>query len=305
MRLTRRGLFGASAAGGLLAAGTFTASAETMDRARVTRHDLALPHWPAELALTLAVIADLHACEPWMNEERVTGIVEQTNALGADAVVLLGDYVVGHGLGMTRIPEQAWARPLGRLSARLGVHAVLGNHDWWADEAVQRSRSGLPQAARALEEAGIPVLHNRAVRLSVAGARLWLAGLGDQEAFNRSSEPAERFGGVDDLPGTLAQVPENASVILLAHEPDVFPHVPDRVSLTLSGHTHGGQVKAFGYAPLIPSRYGSRYLHGHVEEDGRHLVVSGGLGCSVLPLRWGCPPEILLLSLSGTESPAA
>ncbi len=86
-------------------------------------------------------------------------------------------------------------------------------------------------------------------------------------------------------------------VILMAHEPDIFPQVPDRVSLTLSGHTHGGQVRLFGHAPVVPSRYGSRYAYGHIIEGGRHLIVSGGLGCSILPLRFASPPEINLIEL--------
>jgi predicted MPP superfamily phosphohydrolase len=82
-------------------------------------------------------------------------------------------------------------------------------------------------------------------------------------------------------------------VILLAHEPDVFPRVPERVALTLSGHTHGGQVRILGYSPIVPSRYGNRYAYGHIVERDRHLVVSGGLGCTGLPVRFGVPPEIV------------
>ena len=86
---------------------------------------------------------------------------------------------------------------------------------------------------------------------------------------------------------------DGAPVILLAHEPDIFTRVPARVSLTLSGHTHGGQVRLFGYSPVVPSRYGNRYAYGHIVEDDRNLVVSGGLGCSIMPVRFGVPPEIL------------
>lgn len=90
---------------------------------------------------------------------------------------------------------------------------------------------------------------------------------------------------------------DDAPLILMAHEPDVFPRVPSRVSLTLSGHTHGGQVRLFGYSPMVPSAYGNRYAYGHVVEDGRHLCVSGGLGCSIAPIRFGSPPEIMVVEL--------
>jgi predicted MPP superfamily phosphohydrolase len=86
-------------------------------------------------------------------------------------------------------------------------------------------------------------------------------------------------------------------VILMAHEPDIFVRVPDRVALTLCGHTHGGQVRLMGWSPVVPSAFGNRYAYGHVVEEGRHLVVSGGLGCSILPVRFGVPPEIVVVEL--------
>ena len=100
-----------------------------------------------------------------------------------------------------------------------------------------------------------------------------------------------------NLPGTLAQVTNDAPVILLAHEPDIFPEVPARVALTLAGHTHGGQVRLFGYSPKVPSQFGNRFAYGHVVEGGRQMIVSGGLGLSVLPVRLGVPPEVLLVEL--------
>ena len=85
---------------------------------------------------------------------------------------------------------------------------------------------------------------------------------------------------------------------MLAHEPDIFPQVSDRVALTLSGHTHGGQIRLFGWTPVVPSRFGSRFAYGHVHEKGRDLVVSGGLGCSIIPVRIGSVPEITVVELS-------
>jgi predicted MPP superfamily phosphohydrolase len=95
----------------------------------------------------------------------------------------------------------------------------------------------------------------------------------------------------------LWQVTDDAPVVLMAHEPDIFPNVPERVSITLAGHTHGGQVRVFGFAPFAPSRFGSRYAYGHKIENGRHMIVSGGLGCSSLPMRFGSPPEIVVVEL--------
>ena len=97
---------------------------------------------------------------------------------------------------------------------------------------------------------------------------------------------------------TLAKVTDDAPVVLLAHEPDIFTRVPERVSLTLSGHTHGGQVRMFGYSPMVPSRFGNRFAYGHIVEGNRNLIVSGGLGCSILPVRIGVPPEIVIVHVS-------
>ena len=177
------------------------------------------------------------------------------------------------------IREKDWACELGRLTAPLGVHAVLGNHDWWDDTEVQRRRAGTPAAGLALQDAGIPVYENASVRLEKDGGAFWLAGLADQEAFWSSpgrKAGRSRFLGCDDLAGTLGQVKDDAPVILMAHEPDIFPHVPDRVALTVSGHTHGGQIRILGYAPVVPSRFGNRYVYGHIVETEAQPHRLGG-----------------------------
>lgn len=270
-------------------------------RLGVSRYRVTPPEWPRGLELKLAVIADIHASEPWMSVERVEAIVERANDLNADAVLLLGDYTTRHRMVHRTVPDVEWARALARLRAPLGVHAVLGNHDWWNDRDAQMRMAGPPSCRTAMERVGLKVYENDVLRLEKHGQPFWIAGLGDQWAFYRSRDRrrADRFGyqGVDDLPGTLAKVTDDAPVILMAHEPDIFPKVPSRVSLTLSGHTHGGQVQFFGYAPVVPSRYGSRFVYGHVVEDDRHLIVSGGLGCSGLPVRFGRPPEIVVVEL--------
>ncbi len=274
----------------------------------VTPYTLTPPNWTPGLKLRLAVLADLHVCDPWMSIQRLEQIVGQTNALDADAILLLGDFVVGHGLGKysARIDNSAWAAVLAKLQAPYGVHAVLGNHDWWQSLEVQRRRAGPTPAGLALNAVGIPVYENTAVRLQKDGHAFWIAGLGDQWAFRTNGDeqrdeeilaPGSSHTGVDDLPATMRRITDDAPVILMVHEPDIFPDVSKRVSVTLAGHTHGGQVRFFGYAPVVPSIYGSRYAYGHKIEDGRHLIVSGGLGCSALPVRFGSPPEIVMIDL--------
>lgn len=270
-------------------------------RTAVTTYRLSPPRWPAGLKVKLAVLADLHACDPWMGIGRIEGMVAQVNAMQPDCTLLLGDYVAGRGMARFAQPLAApdWSSALSGLRAPLGVHAVLGNHDWWDDDAVMKVRRGRPEAEIALERVGIRVHQNTCIPLAKDGKHFWLAGLGDQWAFWPHRSMGQRYyQGVDDLPGTLALVTDDAPVVLMAHEPDIFPEVPDRVALTICGHTHGGQVRVLGYAPVVPSRFGSRYVYGHIVEHGRNLIVSGGLGCSGLPVRFGSPPEIVMIELS-------
>lgn len=281
-------------------ASAYAVVVEPLLRQRVTRHALKLRRWPDQLQLNIAVIADLHACEPWMNLDRIHSIVDQTNQLGADLIVLLGDYVAGLRYFVTgEVHSDQWSNALAGLKAPLGVHAVLGNHDWWSDRTAQANGHGPTFSRLALERVGIPVYENDAVRLTKSGQTFWLAGLGDQLAFwpSRRRHPKRR-SGVDDLKATLGKVPDGDPVILLAHEPDIMPRVPERVSLVLSGHTHGGQVRLLGWSPVVPSRFGNRYAYGHVREQC-DLIVTGGLGCSILPVRFGMPPEVVLVSIAG------
>lgn len=237
--------------------------------------DLSLPEWPAPLAgLRVAVIADLHAGSPQIGLDRVERIVDRVNAEQVDLVALLGDYIDHQVvLGDKFSPEEVASR-LGRLRSRLGSFAVLGNHDW------RHVGSRMPAA---LADAGIVVLENSVVRVDDG---FWIAGLGDYKKR------------VADVDGTLAQVPDGEPVLLMSHNPDVFPQVPSRVALTLSGHTHGSQIAIpFLRGLVTPSNFGARYTGGHVIEGGRHLYASDGIGTSGLPIRFRAKPEIAVLEL--------
>jgi predicted MPP superfamily phosphohydrolase len=290
---------------GFGAAGLSTAAygfGEPVLRLGVARYHVQLPQWPSDHQLTIAAIADLHACDPWMSLKHIDAIVECTNALGADVILMLGDYVTGHRHVTRHIPAAEWAPVLAGLKAPLGVHAILGNHDYWDDKEVQQTGRGPTVARRALEAVGIPVYENDAVRLIKDRRPFWFAGLGDQLAYfpARRFRPVPRIG-IDDLDATLAKVTDDAPVILLAHEPDVAMRAPARVALQLSGHTHGGQVRLFGWSPVVPSRYGYRLAYGHMRVNC-DVIVSGGLGCSIMPFRLGVPPEIVLVTLGGSAT---
>lgn len=265
-------------------------------RLRVRRWRLRPRGWTGG-PLKLAILADLHMGEPHMSLARLRRIVARTNALGADLTLVLGDLEAGHRFVSRRVSMEDTAAELARLRAPLGVWAILGNHDWWHDRPAQARGGGPNRIAELLRAAGVPVLQNDAVKLGAGtpAGPFWLAGLDDQLAIGVGDMV---FRGLDDLPGTLGKVTDDAPVILMAHEPDIFPKVPDRVALTLSGHTHGGQVRLFGWSPMVPSAYGNRYAYGPVREDGRDLVVSGGLGCSILPVRLGVVPEITVVEIT-------
>ncbi|MEI3853120.1 MULTISPECIES: metallophosphoesterase [unclassified Ensifer] len=298
--ITRRGLLKVIGGGiaSMAALGGYAFAVEPLARLNVTRYALTPPGWTPGLKLRVVALADIHACEPWMPASRIGSICRQANALGGDVTVLLGDYAAGMNFVTRYVHSSEWAKALATLSAPLGVHAVMGNHDWWEDKTAQINGGGPTFGHKALQDVGINVYSNRAIRLEKDGQGFWIAGLEDQLALVPGKKwQRQRMAGLDDLDGTLAQVDDGDPVILLAHEPDIFPSVPPRVALTLSGHTHGGQVRLLGYAPVVPSRFGDRYAYGHMVEDDRNLIVSGGLGCSLAPVRFGVPPEIVVIDL--------
>lgn len=235
---------------------------------------LALPGWPRQLdGLRVALVSDLHAGAGHMTPARVTRVVDRVLALRADVILLLGDYLDSTLLGDGRARVLAVAAELARLP---GAVAVLGNHDW---------RGAGPAMRWALRDAGITVLENEAVELRPG---LWAAGVADTRH------------GFPDAHAALSGVPEDAAVLLLVHDPDYFVHVPARPALSVAGHLHGGQVNVPYLRHLVlPTRYGDRYIAGHVVEDGRHLFVSAGLGTAGLPLRLRRRPELPVLRLTG------
>jgi predicted MPP superfamily phosphohydrolase len=239
---------------------------------------ITLPSWPANLkGMRIAVISDLHAGSPNITIEKIHQIVEMTNSAQPDLVLLPGDFVIQGVPGGRFMEPEVIASALKELRARLGVFATLGNHDWWYNG--QRVK-------RALENAGITALENDAARIERDGAIIWMAGIGD------------KWTGKPDIASTLARVNDDAPIIALTHNPDIFPSIPARVALTIAGHTHGGQVSLpiIG-RPIVPSDYGQRYASGYIVEGSKRLFVTTGVGTSILPVRFRVPPEISLLTI--------
>ncbi|MFC6741749.1 metallophosphoesterase [Methylobacterium tardum] len=306
--LTRRGLLSRPAlTGALVTAGGLISTGYAMAfepyRVQVTTYRLSPQGWPPGLRLRIALLTDFHAHPRCMGEAEIAAVVDRTNALAPDLTVLLGDY---GSQSAGPVPLETIAGILRNLTAPKGVYAIQGNHDWGDDREARRRGHGPTRTERALRASGIPFIENTAVQLDLP-VPLWLAGL-ESEDTPRAQEPFEWFR-LDTLTRTLRDVPVGEPVILLAHEPDVFAlDLDPRVVLTLSGHTHGGQIRILGWSPWIPSRYGLRYAYGHVVERGRDLVISAGLGSHFVagrPLRLGAPPEIVIVDLERQDAPTS
>jgi hypothetical protein len=253
-------------------------------RLRVRGVGVELPGWPDALAgLRVALIADLHAGAPHVDESRVERVVEVVNRARPDLTVLLGDYIDPHVPLGRRVEPEAVAERLGALEAPLGVFAVLGNHDWRNDGERMR---------RSLREQRIEVLENDAASVALAGQVLWIVGMADLD--EREPDPSTPLG----------LVPEGAPLIVLTHNPDLFPALPDRPLLALAGHTHGAQVNV----PMLrefavpPSPSGDRYAGGLFREGRRVMYVSRGIGTTSLPMRFRATPEVVVLSLAGSAA---
>jgi predicted MPP superfamily phosphohydrolase len=235
---------------------------------------LELPRWPRRLSgVRVGVMADLHAGVPHAGRAAIEKWVAAMNAEQPDAVLLAGDFLDAHPFFGGRLAPERVAELLAGLEPP--AVAVLGNHDW--------SQAGA-RLYLALERQGIHVLENESVALG--DPRFHVAGLADLRRRRA------------DLPKALVSVPPGEPVLVLSHDPDVFPWIPDEVALTISGHTHGGQVALpVLRRRVIPSRHGERFVRGHVVERGRHLYVTSGLGTSGAPVRLLAPPELVVLEL--------
>lgn len=239
----------------------------------VRRASVALPGWPAGAKpVRVALLSDIHIGNLATGPDRLRRIVGQVNALRPDLVVLAGDFIAGHER------RDARAAPglaeLGRLRAPLGTVAVLGNHEYWTDPRVTR---------RVLERAGVTVLDNAATRRGP----LAVGGLDDMVTRHA------------DLPATLRAMERvGGARLLVSHSPDIAPDLPPGVPLLLAGHTHCGQVSLPFFGPPVDvSRYGARYRCGLVREGGRLTVVTAGTGTSALPVRFGVPPDMWMLTV--------
>ena len=245
--------------------------------------------------LRIAVLSDIHGGSHGVTEERLREIVAVTNGQQPDLIVLLGDYVSQRdeekpirerGLKM---PVQTIAENLKGFEAKIGVFAVLGNHDGWHD---------VDEIKREFARAGIRVLENEVASISADGHPLRIVGYEDHMRIKSWADFYEKSKVL------FAQGDPNSDVIALQHSPDILkviaanPSATPRLKLVLAGHTHGGQIwlPILG-SPIVPSSYGQQYSRGHVKENGIDMFVTSGIGTSLLPFRFLTTPEVAVITL--------
>ncbi len=257
----------------------------------VSEFEVITSGWPRSTApLRVAVLSDVHVDAVHMPPERVRRIAEQVRALRPDVILLAGDYVGGHGLeaGPPRAARsrrskednalhEEGLRALGDLNAPLGVYAVMGNHDCWWD--CQRVRE-------ILADTRIHFLENQAARVVRPGGDVWIAGLEDGQTQRPDFQMATKT------------IPQGAASIALVHNPGLFDWASNALPLQISGHSHAGQVRfpLIG-APIRITRHTEDTADGWTSAGERLLIVTRGLGESGLPVRFGAPPQIMLLTI--------
>jgi predicted MPP superfamily phosphohydrolase len=221
---------------------------------------------------TFALLTDIHH-GPFITLNYIQHVVQLSNNLKPDAILLGGDYVHRDGKYIDPCFDV-----LGNLKAPLGVFAVMGNHDHWEGVATTR---------RAIKRNGIEEVSNSGVWVRQDGKRLRIAGVDDF------------WEGKPDLKSALGDTQADETAILLSHNPDFVENLTDsRVGLVVSGHTHGGQVVVpMVGAPRVPSQYGQKYLQGLVKTETNQVFVSRGVGTVTPPLRFCCRPEIVLITV--------
>lgn len=277
--LTRRALLKwmttLTVAGGAGAAGAAYAYTVEPHNIQIERVQIALPRLPGAFdGITIAHLSDLHL-GPYVTEDHLLQAVQMTNALKPDAIVLTGDLVNSSWRYI-----QPCAEIISKFQAPLGVFAVLGNHDYWV--------GFLNLMVQSVKKSGITLLRNQAVPITRGRSTLYFVGIDDL------------WLQLADMRRAIETVPQNACKIALMHEPD-FADIAAQaeVDLQLSGHSHGGQVRLPILGPLILPRYGEKYPMGFYRIGNfTRLYTTRGIGVLPPGVRFNCPPEITMLTLT-------
>ena len=247
--------------------------AEAAQDPQVVRYTVALAKLPpGTKPIRIVQLSDTHGSWIDMPPTRLQRIVDQANALHPDLVVLTGDYIGGKIVDWPHIRLEAVLLPFDRLQAPLGIYAVAGNHDtvYWTRHVLARTH-----------------VHFLVSDWVDAGP-VTIAGAND---LTNISIPG------DESRTAVTGARSDKPLILIAHEPNYFAALPAEAGLMIAGHTHGGQIMLPWIGPLYLDDYLAAHRRGVFHEHGQTLVVSSGLGTSVVPIRIGVPPEIVEITL--------
>lgn len=242
--------------------------------------DLYIPNWSKTLNNTkVAVISDLHIGSKNVNLKKVEEVVRKTNPESPDIIFLLGDYDT-YLISKSKIPPEKISMALSKLKAKYAIISILGNHDISHQEIVKAI----------LAKTQIKLLDGEKTNIKIRNESINIIGTKDLWHFPNTDK--------------IIEITKNTKgpTILLSHNPDLYDKIPPNVSLILSGHTHGGEVRfPFIGAPFVPSEYGQRFLKGHVAENNKHIYITSGIG-SLTRFRLGNIPEIIVLHLYSQET---
>ncbi len=249
------------------------------NRLIINEQTIKLNRWDATLnGFKIVAISDIHGGSTFTDEAKLQKIVEMANAQNPDIIVLLGDYVSqseGKQNKALKMSVETMTENLRGFNSKYGVYGVIGNHDWWYDEAKVR---------QSFENIGVKMLENESAEIDVNGKKVQIIGIEDfwKQKTNNSSQ-------------TDALI-KNDFVIGITHNPDTFDFTTNKLSLLLAGHTHGGQV----WLPIIQSPIAvaqRKYTVGYINADDRHLFVTKGVGTSGPAIRFCATPEIAVITL--------
>lgn len=223
--------------------------------------------------LKMVIVSDLHIGCKFVSQEKLKKIVNLINNQNPDLIFLLGDFD-SELISASKISEKEIANILGNLKAKIGCYAVLGNHDYSNPDMIRRI---LAKSKIKLLEDSSDLIEYNSKKIRIIGLKdLWHSG------YNRD----------------FVKSFNEENIILLSHNPDIFPELPNNIDLTFSGHTHGGEIRfPFLGAIFIPSKYNQKYGKGFVVENNKNLYVTSGVG-TLSRLRFFNPPEVVVISLS-------
>ncbi|MCK9408097.1 MAG: metallophosphoesterase [Bacteroidetes bacterium] len=256
-----------------------TAGAISAGEFEINRKTIVIPNLPEEFkGFTIGIMSDIHS-SIFMNKEDMLAYVTEMNGLNTDMIVVTGDFVNSKTEEVYPFTEA-----FSELKAPHGIYGCLGNHDFFAND--------VERVAKEVDACGIKLLRNDAIQIQMGASFINLLGVDD---IGRGTPPEEY------MTKAMAFAKNDQPKILLCHKPYFFQQAKEfGINLTLSGHTHGGQI-VFGTidrTPISLAALTSKYISGHYMLDQSNLYVNNGIGFTGIPFRINCPAELTVLTLA-------